>query len=28
VMTGRLKPAETLPKDAHLLGWGHLFPEP
>jgi geranylgeranyl transferase type-2 subunit beta len=28
VMTGRLKPAETLPKDAHLLGWGHLFAEP
>jgi prenyltransferase beta subunit len=27
-MAGRLKPAEKLPKDAHLLGWGHLFPEP
>jgi prenyltransferase beta subunit len=28
VMAGRLEPAKTLPKDAHLLGWGHLFPEP
>ena len=27
-MAGRVKPAEKLPKDAHLLGWGHLFPEP
>jgi len=27
-MAGRLKPAAMLPKDAHLLGWGHLFPEP
>ncbi len=27
-MAGRLKPAEVLPKDAHLLGWGHLFPAP
>ncbi len=26
VMTGWLKPANPLPKDAHLLGWGHLFP--
>ncbi len=26
VMAGRLKPADPLPKDAHLLGWGHLFP--
>ena len=27
-MAGRLKPAADLPKDAHLLGWGHLFPDP
>jgi geranylgeranyl transferase type-2 subunit beta len=27
-MAGRVKPADNLPKDAHLLGWGHLFPEP
>ncbi len=26
VMAGWLKPADPLPKDAHLLGWGHLFP--
>jgi prenyltransferase beta subunit len=26
VMAGRLNPAEKLPKNAHLLGWGHLFP--
>ena len=26
VMSGWLKPANPLPKDAHLLGWGHLFP--
>lgn len=26
VMAGYLKPADPLPKDAHLLGWGHLFP--
>jgi prenyltransferase beta subunit len=26
VMAGRLTPAKNLPKDAHLLGWGHLFP--
>lgn len=26
VMAGRLQPAAKLPKDAHLLGWGHLFP--
>jgi hypothetical protein len=25
VMAGRLQPAAKLPKDAHLLGWGHLF---
>jgi geranylgeranyl transferase type-2 subunit beta len=28
VMAGFLKPAEPLPKDPHLLGWGHLFPTP
>jgi geranylgeranyl transferase type-2 subunit beta len=28
VMTGFLKPAEPLPKDPHLLAWGHLFPLP
>jgi hypothetical protein len=27
VMAGRLQPAATLPKDAQLLGWGHLFAE-
>jgi geranylgeranyl transferase type-2 subunit beta len=27
-MAGRLKPTADLPKDAHLLGWGHLFPDP
>jgi hypothetical protein len=26
VMAGWLKPPVPLPKDAHLLGWGHLFP--
>jgi hypothetical protein len=26
VMAGRLTPTANLPKDAHLLGWGHLFP--
>lgn len=26
VMAGRLQPTDKLPKDAHLLGWGHLFP--
>jgi hypothetical protein len=26
VMAGFLKPADELPPDAHLLGWGHLFP--
>ena len=25
VMAGRLQPTDKLPKDAHLLGWGHLF---
>jgi prenyltransferase beta subunit len=28
VMAGYLKPVDRLPKDAHLLGWGHLFPVP
>jgi len=28
VMAGYLKPVDPLPKDAHLLGWGHLFPPP
>jgi prenyltransferase beta subunit len=26
VMAGRLTPTDKLPKDAHLFGWGHLFP--
>jgi geranylgeranyl transferase type-2 subunit beta len=26
VMAGVVKPADPLPKDARLLGWGHLFP--
>jgi Prenyltransferase and squalene oxidase repeat len=26
VMTGTLAPAEPLPADPHLLGWGHLMP--
>ena len=26
VMAGWLKPVDPLPKDPHLLGWGHLFP--
>jgi hypothetical protein len=26
VMSGWLKPVDPLPKDPHLLGWGHLFP--
>jgi geranylgeranyl transferase type-2 subunit beta len=26
VMAGYLKPADPLPPNAHLLGWGHLFP--
>jgi hypothetical protein len=28
VMAGYLKPVSPLPKDAQLLGWGHLFPLP
>ncbi|HKB38044.1 MAG TPA: prenyltransferase/squalene oxidase repeat-containing protein [Gemmataceae bacterium] len=28
VMTGFLKPVDPLPRDPHLLGWGHLFPLP
>ena len=28
VMAGYLQPVSPLPKDAHLLGWGHLFPLP
>ncbi len=28
VMGGFLKPANPLPKDAHLLSWGHLMPLP
>ena len=28
VMAGVLKPADPLPPDPHLLGWGHLFPVP
>jgi prenyltransferase beta subunit len=28
VMAGHLKPADPVPKDPHLLGWGHLFPLP
>ena len=27
-MAGRLTPAAKLPKDAHLLGWGHLLAAP
>lgn len=27
-MAEKLKPADKLPKDAHLLGWGHMFPAP
>jgi geranylgeranyl transferase type-2 subunit beta len=26
VMAGAVKPVDPLPPDAHLLGWGHLFP--
>jgi hypothetical protein len=26
VMAGYLKPADKLPPDPRLLGWGHLFP--
>jgi len=25
-MAGVLRPVDPLPPDAHLLGWGHLFP--
>jgi len=28
VMTGYLEPVTPLPKDAHLLSWGHLMPLP
>jgi geranylgeranyl transferase type-2 subunit beta len=28
VMAGVLRPAEPLPPDPHLLGWGHLIPLP
>ena len=28
VMAGFLKPVDPLPKDPHLLSWGHLFPVP
>jgi geranylgeranyl transferase type-2 subunit beta len=28
VMGGYLEPVKPLPKDAHLLGWGHLFSVP
>jgi geranylgeranyl transferase type-2 subunit beta len=28
VMAGYLKPAEPLPKEPHLLSWGHLMPSP
>jgi prenyltransferase beta subunit len=28
VLAGYLKPIEPLPRDPHLLGWGHLFPPP
>jgi Prenyltransferase and squalene oxidase repeat len=28
VMAGVLKPVDPLPKDPHLLAWGHLFPVP
>lgn len=28
VLADWLKPVDPLPKDAHLLGWGHLFPKP
>jgi prenyltransferase beta subunit len=26
VQAGWLKPVDPLPRDPHLLGWGHLFP--
>ena len=28
VMAGFLQPAAPRPRDPHLLGWGHLFPDP
>jgi geranylgeranyl transferase type-2 subunit beta len=28
VMAQVLKPVDPLPKDSHLLGWGHLLPQP
>jgi geranylgeranyl transferase type-2 subunit beta len=28
VMAGFLKPVDPLPREPHLLGWGHLFPVP
>jgi geranylgeranyl transferase type-2 subunit beta len=28
VMAGVLRPADPLPPDPNLLGWGHLFPVP
>ena len=28
VLAGYLKPATPLPRNAHLLGWGHLLPPP
>jgi geranylgeranyl transferase type-2 subunit beta len=28
VMAGFLKPVDPLPKDAHLMAWGHLLPVP
>src|SRR5262245_8251946 len=28
VLAGYLKPVSPLPRDAHLLGWGHLLPPP
>jgi prenyltransferase beta subunit len=27
-MAGKWQPADKFPRDAHLLGWGHLFPAP
>jgi Prenyltransferase and squalene oxidase repeat len=27
-IAGVLKTVDPLPKDPHLLGWGHLFPQP
>ena len=26
ILAGWIKPADALPKDPHLLGWGHVFP--